>query len=274
VPTPFYHLFVAENLLAHPGLPPAARSLLLEERGAFLFGNTAPDVQVVSGHKRQATHFFSLPIGPDATPAWEQILRQHPSLGQAAALPPAQAAFLAGYLCHLQADWFWILEIFFPIFGPDETWATFHHRLYLHNVLRAYLDRKVMPSLPGATARRLKSIRPDGWLPFEADRHLLEWCDYLAEQLVPGAAARTVEVFAVRQGIPPEDFYRLIESEDAMDEQIFGHLPRSDLDAYYQRLVDRNLELLAAYLGPSSPYQSMHLAHPRDIPGRSEKDPL
>lgn len=273
MPTPFYHLFVAENLLAHPDLPAPARSLLLEQRGAFLFGNTAPDVQVVSGEKRQATHFFTLPIRPGTTPAWEQLLRLHPSLTQAEALPPAQAAFLAGYLCHLQADWFWILEIFFPAFGPDETWATFHHRLYLHNVLRAYLDRQVMPSLPGATASRLKSIQPDGWLPFEADHHLLEWCEYLAEQLEPGAAARTVEVFAVRQGIPSEAFYRLIESEEAMDAEIFQHLPRSSLESYYQRLVEKNLELLAGFLGCSSSIHRTHPARSKGMSERAEKGP-
>jgi hypothetical protein len=79
-------------------------------------------------------------------------------------------------------------------------------------------------------------------------------------------------VFAVRQASRP-GFYRLLESEDAMDEQIFQHLPRSDLDSYYQRLIARNLELLATFLEPSSLFYSMHPEHPKNLSRRSEEGP-
>lgn len=248
MPTPFYHLSVAEELLSHPGLALEARSLLGAQRGAFLLGNTAPDVQVISRQARQETHFFDLPLRPGTRPPWEELLAEHPSLAQAHALPEPQAAFLTGYLCHLQADWLWVKGVFVPVFGLRSRWETFPRRLVLHNVLRAYLDRQILPSLTNGTGSSLVSAEPAGWLPFVADEHLRQWRDYLAGQLRPAASIQTIEVFATRQGVAPEEFYRLIDSEDEMERQVFTHIPRQSLEDYHQRLMDENLQLIHAIL--------------------------
>lgn len=247
MPTPFYHLSVAADLLRHPDLSSEARDLLQNHRGAFLLGNTAPDVQTVSGQDRQATHFFDLPILPGTQPAWDRFIAVHPSLGQPARLPPDQTAFLAGYLCHLQADWLWVVQIFFPVFGPDCAWQTFRERLYLHNVLRAYLDRQIIDSLDAAVGSDLQGATPRNWLPFVADDHLLVWRNLLARQLQPGSTVETVEVFASRQGISPEAYYRLLSSEEKLEEEIFVHLPRRNLQAYREGLIIENLSLLQTY---------------------------
>jgi len=238
----------------------------MEQRGAFLFGNTAPDVQVVSGQERQATHFFTLPIRPGSQPPWARLLSAYPVLARPAGLSAEQAAFLAGYLCHLQADWSWILLIFSPVFGPECSWGSFPERLYLHNVLRSYIDMQVMPELPSRTAGRLKHVSPKNWLPFVEDQHLLEWRDYLAQQLEPGAAARTVEVFAARQGISPAEFYQLLESEERMDEQVFSHLPRHFLQVYRQQLVELNLQSLESFYSGSGWLSSGPAQHPGTRP--------
>ena len=173
MPTPFYHLSVAEELLgsahlsARARLSSRARALLLAEHGAFLFGNTAPDVQAVSRQARQDTHFFDLPLRSMRRLPWEQLLAVHPSLRQADGLPLAQAAFVAGYLCHLQADWQWVKDIFVPVFGLRSPWGTFPQRLYLHNVLRAYLDRQITPSLTNGTCTSLARVAPSDWLPLD-----------------------------------------------------------------------------------------------------------
>jgi hypothetical protein len=252
MPTPFYHLSVAEELLEHPALPQSVRLALSEQLPAFLLGNTAPDVQVVSGLPREATHFFRVPILPGTRAPWIQMLASYPGLARAGDLPAAQAAFLAGYLCHLQADWQWILDIFAPVFGPTRRWSTFSQRLYLHNVLRSYLDRQIMPDLPAETAQLLKETKPERWLPFVDDAHLKEWGRYLAQQLEPGAAARTVEVFAARQRISPAEFYRLLDSESQMNAEIFSRLPRERLAQYRRKLVESNVILLKSYLSKSA----------------------
>ena len=48
MPTPFYHIVIAEEILEDSRLNATVRSLLFDCFPAFLFGNVAPDVQAVS----------------------------------------------------------------------------------------------------------------------------------------------------------------------------------------------------------------------------------
>jgi hypothetical protein len=240
-------------LLADQGLPESVRGLLQQERSAFLLGNTAADVQVVSGQSRQATHFFLVPILPLTPLPWQRMLRRYPVLAQPTAQSPAQAAFLAGYLCHLQADWRWVKELYMPVFGPTCRWANFEQRLYLHNVLRTYLDQQVLAALAPDTGAALAQAAPVNWLPFCDDRYLATWRDVLAEQLRPGATVQTAEVFASRQGRDPQEYYALLASEARLEQEIFSRLPRQQLDVYRQRLLGENAALLGAYLAPTTP---------------------
>ena len=242
MPTPFYHIWLAQDLLDHPDLPLAARRSLAQHWGAFLFGNTAPDVQVVSGQDRAATHFFDIPVQVGAAVPWNLMFHDYPGL---VSLPPGeQAAFIAGYVCHLLADWRWVQEIFAPTFGPGLRWESFGRRLYLHNVLRAYLDHQLVSQIDSQTANALEQVIPDGWLPFVQDPYLRQWRDLLYPQLHPGAAIATVEVFAARQQVEPEAYYRLLASEQRMDEEVFSHLPRQKLADYRQRLLDESAGIL------------------------------
>jgi hypothetical protein len=71
MPTPFTHLATVSEILARPELVPAVKTSLLADLPAFLLGNTAPDVQTISGQAREATHFFAVPLGGGA-PAWRK----------------------------------------------------------------------------------------------------------------------------------------------------------------------------------------------------------
>jgi hypothetical protein len=247
VPTPFYHLQIAEDLLKHPALPDQIRQTLIAQRCVFLFGITAPDVQSVSYQSREETHFFTLPFMPQARPAWEVFLENYPTLTNPKLLSSEHTAFLAGYLCHLQADWFWVKDIFDPIFGPSSDWSTFWHRLYVHNVLRTYLDHQVLEGPAKSAGLCLDEVHPHNWLPFVEDRYLVEWRNEVFKQLLPGASTHTVEVFAERQGIAPEKYYRMLNSETAMEAEVFSHVSRQALDQYRQNLLAENLQLLEIY---------------------------
>lgn len=246
MPTPFYHLSLAEELLAHPALPGDAASLLQAERPAFLLGNTAPDVQVLSGQKRELTHFFQVPPR-EAIPPTARMLAEYPRLA-AAGLPPAQVAFVAGYLCHLLADFRWVNMLFLPVFGVEAGWATFPHRLYIHNVLRTWLDEQVLAALPPDSGDCLSAARPLGWLPFVEDHYLGQWRDYVASQLQPGAQSETVAVFARRQDLDPEEFFGLLRSENRMDVEVFAHVSRQELIEYRTGLVAASATLLVDFL--------------------------
>lgn len=245
MPTPFTHLATVAEILDDPGLAGPPRAALAAELPAFMLGNIAPDVQTISGQTREATHFFPVPLdaGP---PAPQRLLAHHPSLAWPRDLSPAQRAFLAGYLAHLVLDQLWVAEIFEPVFGPDQPWANFRERLYLHNVLRAHWDAADLARLKPDTDERLRAAAPHGWLPFVADPHLRTWRDLVADQLGPGAG-RTVEVFAERMNADPQVLAELLASPAELQRRVFVHLPPNALERYRAGAVASAAQVLAAY---------------------------
>lgn len=248
MPTPFTHLQAASALLAATDLPPAARAVFAAEWPAFLLGNIAPDVQTISGQTREATHFFPVPLL--AAPRAHQVMfERYPGLARPHHLPrrPAQAAFLAGYLAHLTFDQLWITEIFAPVFGPEQAWATFRERLYLHNALRAFMDAADLAQLPASLGPALHTAQPADWLPFVRDADLARWRDLVADQLLPGAASHTVTVFAERMRADPLALAALVGSPDEMDRRIFAHVSRERVAQYRALALAESVRLMTAY---------------------------
>lgn len=245
MPTPFTHLATVSEILAHPRLAPDVKAGLLADQPAFLLGNTAPDVQTISGQPREATHFFPVPLR-GAPPAGPRMLTIYPALAGRAALPPAHAAFLAGYLAHLIFDQLWIRDIFEPFFGEEPAWGSFRERLYLHNVLRAYWDAEDLARLRPGVGGDLQAARPRGWLPFVDDRHLHAWRDLISDQLSSGAG-RTVEVFAQRMRADPEAFAALLASPEEMQRRVFSHVSPQALSEYRARAVEASVKAIGAY---------------------------
>jgi hypothetical protein len=153
------------------------------------------------------------------------MLKTYACLAQCQQSAQAQAAFIAGYLCHLLADWLWIGDIFVPAFGMQAEWSEIHQRLYLHNVLRAYLDQQIISGLFNGVGVNIGEVTPNQWLPFVEDRYLFTWRDYLAEQLQPGAKIHTIEVLARRQGATPEEYMAILGSEERMENEILLTFP-------------------------------------------------
>jgi len=58
MPTLFYHLSLAQEILDHPEPPIAIKEVLDKNRRRFFFGKTAPDVQTISEQGRASTHFY------------------------------------------------------------------------------------------------------------------------------------------------------------------------------------------------------------------------
>ncbi len=255
MPTPFTHLATVPELFAQPGLSAALVATLTADLPAFLLGNIAPDVQTVSGQSREATHFFRVPLEP-GPPAGLRLLAAHPALAQPASLPQASAAqyaFVAGYLAHLVFDELWIALIFWPHFGPEAGWgADFRERLYLHNILRAAWDAADQARLTPAVGSTLSAAAPAGWLPFVDDHSLVVWRDWVADQLRPGAASRTVEVFTQRMNVDPQAFADLLAAPAELDRRLYAHLPPAVLDGYRAAALAASARLLTAYYAGDS----------------------
>lgn len=253
MPTPINHLVMASEVLQRGALVAPARHLLQTQYGPFLLGHTAPDVQTVSGQRREETHFYTFPLR-NTLPAVQVLLDTHPALARAELLEPAHAAFMSGYLAHLLADELWWREVFHPFFGPDAGWGTWEERLFLHNVLRTWLDEHDQTRLDGREAGALSGVEPRGWLPFIRDEDLRAWRDDLVGQLRPGQRIRTAEVFAERMGVSAE----LVEMAAHSPEQmawVFRHVPPERLQRYRDAVLHRSAHLLNNYLrkvrGPS-----------------------
>jgi hypothetical protein len=247
MPTPFYHLSIADELLEGETLPEDMRAFLHQQRGAFYLGKTAPDVQTISGQPRPETHFYHVPL-VGRTPPWERMFHRYPTLEWADKLSPEQAAFMAGYICHLQADIIWITDLFVPYFLPLMRYTKRRQVGFIHNVMRSWLDEQIVPHLAKDVSPRLEGAQPNGWLPFVQSRFLLEWRSYLAGQLAPGAKSQTVEVFAARAHMPVESFFELMHSDARMEAEVFSVIPQDVLVEYRQKLVHANTELLQSYL--------------------------
>lgn len=270
MPTPFYHLSLAQCILTQD-IKNFNNESLLEHYGAFALGNTAPDVQVISRQARQDTHFFKLPLDQRAQYPWEVMNKRYSLLENQYGTSSEQVAFLLGYICHLQADYLWVQTIFHPLFGPHLDWGSFQERLYLHNVLRAYLDAQILPTLGSDLVAQMQAVTPDRWLPFIKDDHLMTWRDYLCEQLIPGATSQTVKVFASRQGLPTDDFNQLLSSESRMEAEVFSRVSHSQLATYYHQVVIQNQKLIESYtrkLGSSNSPTIENQEHTSSIIGR------
>ena len=248
MPTPIQHLVIADDILASTALPPAARERLVAQRGAFLLGTIAPDVQSVSGQTREATHFFTLPPS-DIRPAHEVMLAEYSQLASANKLPPAQAAFVAGYIQHLTLDELWIEHVFGPHFGLGAEWGTFRERLVIHNVLRTWLDQRDGVRLNCNVSEALAQVEPSGWLPFVSDAHLIGWRDVMGLQLRPGAPIHTLDVFAARLNVPPAELRRILESPDDMQRRVFARLSPGSVARFYADAPHVSVRRIANYLG-------------------------
>lgn len=247
MPTPVMHLALAAEILHRGALSPAVRRLLARQRGPFLLGHTAPDVQTISGQGREETHFYTIPRAAAARPAYETLFAAHPQLARADALPAAQAAFVAGYIAHLLLDELWLDDVFLPYFMQSE-WAPLRERLFLHNVLRTWLDTGDQRRLDGSAAAALRAIRLQGWLPFVADEHLWAWRDWLVEQLGPAHSVETAQVFARRMGVPAAEMEAVLSSPRQMEERVFSRVPRGALQSFHQAGYERSAALIDQYL--------------------------
>jgi len=158
MPTPVQHLVLAQRLLDDASLPNAIRDRLRAHRGAFLFGNTAPDVQTVSGQLREATHFFVIP--------WTRVPAPHQAMFELypylASPQPAggPGGFHRRLHWHLWLDVLWVRDIYLDHFGPRAHWgANLRERHVYHNILRAWCDRHDQDQLNGTIGSALSLAR-------------------------------------------------------------------------------------------------------------------
>ena len=248
MPTPVVHIYIAQQVLA-AGNGAAPLQALRQQAGYFLLGSIAPDAWSVSQITRRRSHLLPIPI-PAGRRGDAELLATYPQLERAEQLPPAQAAFVAGYMAHLLSDEIWYYRIFEPFFQREAAGdPPLPRRLLLHTALRlhceAELARRLEPSLADALAGAAAPYN----FPVFSDADLQFWRDRISAEIRPGAPKRSAEVFAQRLGVPVEEMTGLLESSDALRNQVLSRLPAGQLDQVTEVSIAQALKMIADYLG-------------------------
>jgi hypothetical protein len=242
------HLRIAEQIMGEAERGNCRlHALLQQEWPAFYFGSVAPDYQSICGIPREQTHFYGIPPEPD-NQGYNVMLRQFPELAHSQQLPPTQAMFVAAYSVHLMYDLIWLRDIVDPYFFHAKDMGDRQQRILVHFILLTYLDKLAFESLPETAVSTLAAAQAEQWLPFARNEHLLSWRDEIVPQLQPGACIRTIEIYAERLGMTPDEFAINIEDPDWMDRHIFGQLPVPEIQNILDTAVPRSLNLIADYL--------------------------
>ena len=250
MPTPFMHLQIAERILTHAALRDRTRRMIQTYFSAFYLGSVAPDYQTICNVPREKTHFYDLPPSDDDR-AYPKLFSSYPELAEQIRLSPEQAVFIAAYCAHLMLDLRWYHEILTPYFVEPLEWESHQQRFVVHNTLLTYLDKQAVIALPDSAASVLSSANPNGWLPFALDKELIEWRDLLVEQLRPGAPLRTVEIYAKRLFLTPEEFESNLEEPAWMDAYLFTRVPIEDVQDMLTSAVTESLGIITDLIDES-----------------------
>mgnify|MGYP005841434175 CR=1 FL=1 len=247
MPTPFTHLEAAQRLLADPALDRPARHLLEAERSAFLLGSVAADARPTPQSRREDTHFYTYDRPLTISP-WRVMLDRHPAL--LAARQPAQRAFLAGYVAHLAMDEVWTLEMLGPHFAGRE-WAPHPFRFLMLHALLIFMDERDLARLDDWQPACLRAAQPAGWLPFMTDAVLVEWRDFISDQIKPGGPSLTLEIFGGRINRTPAELRALLDSPEQMQRGLWQHVSPALLASVEAAMYARAREQMLLYLGES-----------------------
>jgi len=243
MPTPFTHLEIAQRMLVDESIPHAIRTALEAERPAFLLGSIAADARTEGGLLREDTHFYSYDKGIREHP-WRVMMGKHPTLQPPKSL--SQRAFLAGYVGHLSVDEIWSLKMLGPHFvGRD--WAPRSVRFFMLHILLVAMDERDLRLLFPWQPPTLAEAQPTEWLPFMGDRVLVDWRDFIGEQIKPGGESQTLEVFGSRIHKRPEELRIVLDSPERMQNELWAHITPEILAGVETEMYRHACEQLVTY---------------------------
>ena len=243
------HLHIAEQIYSMVATNGNGRlqQTLADEWPAFYLGSVAPDVNAISALPRASTHFDHMPPSPEET-AYGAMLVQYPQLANLATMPPGQAVCVAAYSAHLLLDLIWLREVVYPFFHKVDHLGDRNQRQLTHFILLTYLDTIAFDALPETAVSTLAAAQPNQWLPFIEDTILTAWQEMLVDQLQPGAAIKTIEIYAGRLKMSSAEFAANLQDPNWMQAQVFGKIPVAEVQQILQTAVPRSVEVINNYL--------------------------
>lgn len=223
MPTPFTHLMFAQRLLASHSqhIDTNHVSLLESERGAFLLGSVAADARIGAMLPREKTHFYVYGQETSENP-WRVMLREYPALWTPHSA--AHHAFIAGYIGHLAMDEIWSKQMMGPYFVARE-WGPRSLRYLMLHIILIYMDERDLSQIDPWQAPALETAQPEAWLPFMSDADLAGWQYLIYDQIRPGGASQTLEIFGERVIKTPSELRAILDDPATMQRDLWQHIP-------------------------------------------------
>jgi hypothetical protein len=217
-------------------------------QAAFLLGAIGPDVRAMSGHSREATHFFEIPPTDDR-PVQALMFEAYPALADSAVLLPEQAAFIAGYLTHLVMDETWLRIVVMPgLFIDGVPWGTEHPNWWAYSLLMTWLEYRAADRLCEIAVPALSVAQPHHWLPFVSDDILRRWRDHVAGLIGLGGARLVSAMFAHTNDISPAELEAIVLDEARMESEAFSVVSRECLESFEAANRQRSESTVVTYL--------------------------
>jgi hypothetical protein len=242
VPTPFMHLWMANQLHQDMALATDLRQQLKAHLPDFLLGSVVADARP-DGGERADTHFYRYDRPMTAHP-WRVMLAQSPSLQQ-----PKSAehrAFLAGYVAHLAADEYWSKHVLQVHFANGDWGGSLRWRFFVLHLLLIHLDERDEGHLPLSNREVLRQSEPDAWLPFLPDDKITSWRDFIAGQI--DGDSQTLAIFGARVQRTPEELHALVHDAQTMQRYLWDHVTPQVMQQHESAMLAFSRQQLTVYL--------------------------
>lgn len=244
-----FHMSVARELaeaMRHPTLD--------AYRGAFYMGSTGPDMHILDGRKRSASHFFELDELHEQNSV-ETFFEAHPELRGPGHLRAGTAAFVAGYLTHLVIDQIWITDIYRPFFGPDSPLGGDARANIMDRVLQYDMDleRRRRTEITREIRRVLLESDLDFDVSFVDGASLRRWRDVAAEMLErPPSWDRFRYLagrFLLNAGIDTEEkLEEFLTTVPSLLQEAKAHVSEERMAEFHRKITACSLDTLRGYL--------------------------
>lgn len=243
MPTPFTHLHITNRIRHDAALPDGVRELIEVALPDFLLGGVVADARAYPGADRAVTHFYRYDRPMPDNP-WREMFRQHPSLKDAS--DPTHHAFIASYVAHLAADEYWSRNMLYQHFATGDWGADIRDRFYVLHLLLITMDERDEGLLPDSVSETMRESTPHKWLPFMDDEVIVDWRDFIADQL--DGDSETLSIFGSRIQTKPEKIREMLDDEDFMQRRLWDNVPPDTVTEIETNLYTFAREQMLTYL--------------------------
>ena len=224
------------------------------EPGAYYLGATTPDIRVMTKWDRSRTHFFDFQ-NFEQQRSVETLFRKYPELASPEGKSKSAAAFLCGYISHLEIDEAWIVDIYRPCFGERSALKGDVFANLLDRVLQFELDKRSRgdPSVVPEMRDEIRSATVNEAIGFLDKDTLLRWREVSADVVSREPTWDRFGVLASRHlrayGVESEaDLAHFLDNiPDLIDQSIKAVTPER-IEAFQTRARERALEAMRTYV--------------------------